>query len=106
MTKGLYGLALSSLLLSGTALAQNVETPGIDQRMQNQEQRIQQGIDSGQLTEREAGRMNRHMDRVEKAEARAKADGQVTRQERKRMKRALNHNSRAIYREKHDRQRQ
>jgi hypothetical protein len=106
MIKGLISLALGSVFVSATAFAQSTDTPVIDQRMQNQEQRVEKGIDSGRLTEREANRMNRHLDRIENAEAKAKADGKVTRRERRRLNRALDHNSRAIHEQKHDRQHQ
>jgi hypothetical protein len=106
MTKELIGLALGSMLVSGTALAQTTDTPAIDQRIQHQEQRVQEGINSGQLTDQEANRMNRRLDRIENTEDKAKADGQVTKQERRRLNRALNHNSRSIHRQKHDRQHQ
>ncbi|MGH7232264.1 MAG: hypothetical protein ACREJU_13030 [Nitrospiraceae bacterium] len=104
MTHTFLGLVIGSILISGTAFAQSTDTPVIDQRIENQEQRIQQGVESGQLTEREANRMNRHMDRIEDVEARAKADGRVTKQERKRLNRSLDHNSRATHKQKHDRQ--
>jgi hypothetical protein len=99
MTKGLIGLTLGSMLVGGTALAQTTDTPAIDQR-------IQEGINSGQLTDQEADRMNRHLDRIENAESKAKTDGQVTKMERRRLNRKLNHSSRAIHRQKHDRQHQ
>ena len=90
--------------LSGSAWAEGTDTPAIDQRVLNQERRIQEGVNSGQLTEREANRMNGRLDRIENAETQAKADGQVTAKERRRLKRALNHNSKKIYKEKHDQQ--
>jgi hypothetical protein len=105
MRKGLIGLTIGSMLVGGTALAQTTDT-AIDQRIQNQEQRIQEGINSGQLTDQEADRMNRRLDQIENAEAKAKTDGQVTKLERRRLNRKLNHSSRAIHRQKHDRQHQ
>lgn len=80
-------------------------TPGIDQRQMNQEQRIDQGIASGQLTQREAVRLDRGQDRVDALENRAKSDGVVTARERARVQHAQNVESRRIYRQKHDRQR-
>lgn len=105
MTKRWLSVVVGSMLMSGTALADSI-TPVIDNRIDNQEQRIENGINSGQLTDREAARTNRRLDRIEHAEANAKADGHVTKQERKRLNRALDHNSRAIHRQKHDRQNQ
>jgi hypothetical protein len=91
-------------LAGGSAWAEGTETPAIDQRVLNQERRIQEGVNSGQLTEGEANRMNSRLERIENAEAHAKADGQVTAKEHRRLNRALNHNSKKIYKEKHDRQ--
>jgi len=79
-------------------------TPGIDQRQINQEQRIDQGIASGKLTQREAARLERGQDRVDAIENRAKSDGVVTARERTRIQHAQNVESKRIYRQKHDRQ--
>lgn len=80
-------------------------TPRVDQRQVNQEQRIQQGVQSGQLTTQEAARLEKGQARVDRMEDKAKADGTVTAQERKRLQHAENVQSRQIQREKHDRQR-
>lgn len=80
-------------------------TPRIDQREANQERRMQQGVDSGQLTPREANRMENRQERVERVEERAKADGKVTPKERAHMNNMQDRASRDIAREKHDRQR-
>lgn len=96
-------VALLLAALPAAALAQPA-TPGVDRRQANQERRIEQGVRSGQLTEREAARLERGQDRVEKMEDRAKADGKVTAKERARLHRAQDRQSAAIYREKHDRQ--
>lgn len=98
-------LAISSVLLAtgGTAYAQ-ADTPVIDQRQMNQEQRIDQGVESGQLNPREAKRLERQQNRIDRMENRAKADGVVTARERARISAAQNRASRNIAREKHDRQ--
>ncbi len=79
-------------------------TPGIDKRQANQEQRIQQGVQSGQLTGKEAARLEKGQARIERREQRAKADGVVTKKERAQIQRQQNVESRKIAREKHDRQ--
>lgn len=99
----LSGLAVLSLFVGSTVFAQSAETPGIDQRQANQEKRIDQGIASGQLTEREATRLDRQQDRIDKMENRAKADGVVTNKERARLHAAQDRASRNIARQKHDR---
>ena len=88
--------------LSGTAFAQTA-TPRLDQREANQQQRINQGVASGQLTPREAGNLQRRENRLNAHETRAKADGVVTPQERRHLQREANHNSRKIYNKKHNR---
>ena len=88
----------------GAALAQPA-TQRIDQREANQEKRIQQGVKSGELTPREATRLQAEQGRIERAEQRAKADGKVTPQERAKLTRMQDHASRDIAREKHDKQR-
>jgi uncharacterized membrane protein YebE (DUF533 family) len=80
-------------------------TPNIDQRQANQQQRIDQGVKSGQLTGKEAARLEKGQEHVQKVEDKAKADGVVTKKERARIQHAENVQSRHIAREKHDRQR-
>lgn len=89
--------------LPSLVLAQ-AETPRVDQRQLNQEQRIDQGVASGSLTAREANRLERGQQRVDNMEARAKADGVVTRQERVRLHQAQDVESRRIAAQKRDRQ--
>ena len=97
-------LAVSALVfMAGISFAQ-AETPVIDQRQANQEQRIDQGIASGQLNEREANRLNKQQEHVNKMEDRAKSDGVMTKKERARIGAAQDRASRHIAREKHDRQ--
>jgi hypothetical protein len=80
------------------------ETPVIDQRQANQEQRIDRGAASGQLNEREANRLNKQQEQVNKMEDRAQSDGVMTKKERARIGVAQDRASRHIAREKHDRQ--
>lgn len=96
-------IAALATVVSIPAFAQ-ANTPGIDQRQLNQEQRIDQGIASGQLNQRETARLERGQDRVDNMENRAKADGVVTGRERARIQHAQNVESKRIYRQKHDRQ--
>jgi uncharacterized membrane protein YebE (DUF533 family) len=98
-------IAIAAVLLTSmTAFAQTA-TPGFDQRQANQERRIDQGVASGQLTQREAARLDRGQEHLQRMEDKAKSDGAVTRQERSRLQHAADVQSRHIYREKHDRQR-
>ena len=105
MTKTVSTVVAAVLACSAwAASAAGTDTPRIDARQAKQEQRIDQGIASGELTKREARRMGRQQKAVDSAENKAKADGVVTAQERKRLSRAQNATSRHIYRQKHDAQ--
>ncbi len=99
----LVAVSAITLLMSGMAYAQ-ANTPGIDQRQANQERRIDQGIASGQLNQREAARLNKQQDHLDNMENKAKADGVVTKKERTRLHNAQDRASRSIAREKYDAQ--
>lgn len=92
-----------ALALPVLAFAQ-ANTPRVDQRQANQEQRIDQGVASGSLTQREANRLERGQGRVDAMENQAKSDGVVTRHERAQLHRAQDRQSERIYAQKHDRQ--
>jgi len=99
--------AIASLgLYAQTASAQTSApaTPRVDQREANQQQRITQGVGSGELTQKETYKLEKEQAAIDKTEARAKADGKVTRAERKRLHRMQDAASRDIHKQKHDAQ--
>jgi hypothetical protein len=93
---------LTATLYAGFAYAGPTDDPGIQQREQNQERRIQQGIKSGELTPREAGRLEAQQARISQREERMKADGKLTKAERRVLHHDQNAASRNIYRKKHN----
>jgi hypothetical protein len=90
--------------LSLPVFAQTTSTPRIDQRQQNQQQRIDQGVQSGELNRKEAARLQKGQARVQKMETKAVADGKVTAKERRKIEHTQDQQSRKIRREKHDNQ--
>lgn len=106
MKKHIIAVVVLAMGLTGLADASPTDTPSLDQRQLRQEQRIEQGVQSGRLTEKEAARMDRQQDKVQAVEDKAKSDGVVTKRERARLHKAQDKASRSIYRQKHDRQRQ
>lgn len=94
--------ALLATLLTVPVFAQNTDTPKIDQRQANQQKRIDQGVQSGALTQQEAANLQKRQDKLAQHEQAAKADGVVTAKERHMLKREEDRNSRAIYRKKHN----
>ena len=96
-----------ALAFAGSAFAQTTTppaaaTPGIDKRQENQQKRIDAGVKSGQLTDREAARLEKRETKLQKDKEKAQADGVVTKKERKQLNREANRDSKAITREKHD----
>jgi hypothetical protein len=72
------------------------------QRNVNQQNRIEQGIQSGAVTNKEASNMERGQARVDRKEAKAGANGHVSAGEQARIQKAENKQSNKIYREKHN----
>lgn len=102
------GAALALVALSSFAqippAASAPATPGVDQRQANQSKRIEKGVASGQLTPREARRLDKQQASLAVAETNAKADGTVTPQERRRLHKMQDHTSQTIRQQKHDAQ--
>ena len=77
----------------------------INQRQNRQQQRIANGVNSGQLNARETNRLDRREDHIANYEARSRADGGgLSGRERYRIERMQDRTGRAIYRQKHDAQ--
>lgn len=74
------------------------------QRNVNQEQRIENGVKDGSLTNREAAKLERGQARVTRTEAAAGADGHVGAHEQKNIQKRENHQSKRIHKERHDEQ--
>ena len=92
-------------VFAGGALAQTTpQMPHVDQREAKQQQRIDKGVASGQLTAKEAARLEKGQAKIEAREAAAKADGVVTKKERAQLRKAQNRESKKIYKQKHDKQ--
>ena len=97
----IFAVAILALMCSTISMSQT-KTPVIDQREANQQARIQQGVQSGELTGGEARRLEAQEGKIKADEMVAKADGKVTPAERRHLKRELNRTSRRIYRAKHN----
>ncbi|GAA4842911.1 hypothetical protein [Algivirga pacifica] len=88
--------------MSFQAFAQSKATPGIAMTQVVQAARIKQGENSGELTRREARKLRRKQQKVQRMKWKAKEDGRVTAKERKKIRKAQKKNSRRIYRKKHN----
>ncbi len=89
-----------SLTLAGGAFAQTVGSEV--ERNVDQQQRIEQGLKSGQLSTGEAARLESGQARIDRMESNALKDGNLSPAEKARIQRAQNQESRRIYADKHN----
>ena len=106
-------IAATAIAITGSAFAQApapatpkdpTAMPRAEKRQAEQEKRIQQGVASGELNQKEAARLEKREAKVNADIASAKADGKVTKGERRKIEHEQNANSKAIHRQKHDKQ--
>ncbi len=93
-----------ALGLALTAAAPGGDAATSDERQERQQDRIEQGIKSGELTKREAARLERQEAKIAAEEKAFRSDGKLSVRERAKLQRDLNKTSRHIYRQKHDAQ--
>ena len=107
--RALLSAFVSSLMFAGLAYAQTPPVPGhprvneVNQRIDNQEHRIDNGLAKGTMTPAQAARdEKRDASIAQRASVdEARHGGHLTRAETRRLNRSENRNSRAIYRQKH-----
>lgn len=74
----------------------------VDRRQHMQRARIHEGVESGELTKKEAAGLRSQQRHIRRAERRAEADGVVTPEEKAKLERKQDRASRQIYKQKHD----
>jgi len=120
ITNSLLVLAVGGLLLAGSAAAQTsnntsgagpgVVDPGhprvneVNQREQNQQNRIGNGVKNGTLSAHQASNLEKREASIQNREKRdmSKHDGHLTKAEQRGINRQQNRVSRSIYKDKHD----
>jgi hypothetical protein len=111
MKKLMTSVALMALVLSAAPIAahaQDADVPGhprvneVDQRLQNQQNRIDAGAADGQLNANQAAHDDARDAKVsqELSADEAKNGGHITKAEQRKMNRQLNHNSKKIHRQR------
>jgi hypothetical protein len=102
MKRSLIALILT-LAVNAAANAQEPPAAVAAQRDANQQQRIEQGLQSGQLSTREAGQLERDEQRLDRTQAHdLKSGGALTPQEKAQITHQQNQVSRDIYQDKHN----
>jgi len=94
----------ATLALSPVALVAQAPANNINQRKENQQDRIAQGVKSGQLTPGETARLEHRETRLNREERhmRATDSGHLTRRDRRVLTRQQNRESNRIYKDKHN----
>jgi hypothetical protein len=103
-------ILVAALIVTPTALlAQTTPTPGqhdhnINQRKTDQQDRIANGVKSGQLTAGETSKLEHQESGINREERgmRAQDNGHLTKQDRQTIHKQQNQESRRIYRDKHN----
>jgi hypothetical protein len=95
--------SLAASLATAQTVPDHPRVNEVNQRLDNQQARINQGLASGTMTNKEAARDEKHDANIAKRESvdEAKHNGHLTKGEQNRLNRSENRNSRRIYRQKH-----
>jgi hypothetical protein len=104
----IVGLVIGAAMASGTVFAQT-DVPNhprvneVNNRLENQQDRIQNGLKNGTMTQQQAASDEAHDANIARRESvdEAKHNGHLTKQEQRNLNRAENHNSKRIYKQKH-----
>ena len=94
--------AIAAALCSGVVLAQQPAVAQDTQRDANQQKRIEQGMQSGQINNHEASKLEGEEKHVDKMEAHDMKDGHMSAGEQQRLDSAQNKVSRDIAKDKHN----
>ncbi len=73
-------------------------------REHRQDARINQGVQSGQLTEHEANRLQHGQKKIDAYQNKAHSDGEISASEQLKLEHMQDRQSKKIYRQKHDQQ--
>lgn len=104
----IFGVVISAVIASGQVMAQT-DVPGhprvneVNNRLENQQDRINNGLKNGTMTQQQAARDETHDANIARRESvdEAKHNGHLTKQEQHNLNKSENKNSRHIYRQKH-----
>ncbi|HEU5401738.1 MAG TPA: hypothetical protein VFU86_10300 [Terriglobales bacterium] len=99
----MFAVALGAISI-GTLAQNTAPSPVINQRKDNQQERIGNGVENGSLTAGEATHLEKKETRINREENRMKSDGNFTAAERARIRNQQSHLSKQIYNQKHDAQ--
>ena len=94
---------LGTTLASAQTVPDHPRVNEVNQRLDNQQQRIDNGLKNGTMTGKQAARDEAHDANIARRESvdEAKHGGHLTKAEQNRLNKSLNKNSKRIYNQKH-----
>ena len=95
-------IILGALILTSGLVNAQTQTKKVNQRQENQKERVAQGVKSGELTKKETRKLARQQRDIQKTKRAAKADGVVTKKERAVINQKQNAANRNIKRKKNN----
>ena len=101
-----WTVVAASVALASFISVSTVQAGEIVDRERRQQERIAQGVQSGELTAKETQRLEKQQGKIEADREKALADGKMTKQERAKLRAEQKRASYHIYRQKHDAQKQ
>ena len=107
----LMSLVLSAVMASGAAMAQDATAPQVpdhprvnevNQRLDNQQNRIDKGVANGQINAKQEARDDKHDANIAQRESadEAKHGGHLTKREQRHLNKSLNKNSKRIHKQR------
>ena len=99
-----FTVALAAALFVGSLGLTLADEASPKERLENQHERIEQGVDSGTISKKEhrkLARQGRHINRERKRDLR-KDGGKLDKQDRRKLEKEENHRSNEIYNDKHN----
>jgi len=105
----LIAFSMAAAFTSAAAMAQtSTDVPGhprvneVNQRLDNQQNRIQNGVADGQINAKQAARDEKQDANIAQRESRDEAEhgGHLTKQEDKNLNKSLNHDSKRIHKQR------
>jgi hypothetical protein len=96
----------ASAALLGFLGVPTVQAGEVVDRERQQQERIGQGVQSGELTAKETQRLEKEQGKIEADRQKALADGKMTKKERAKLHKEQDRASHHIYQQKHDAQKQ
>lgn len=96
------GIIITVGLIAGIVMADSALAGRVGNRQTRQQERIAQGVQSGEISKREFVSIQREQRHIQRAKKHALSDGKLTPAERIRLERKQNRASHHIYRAKHN----